>query len=270
MIHLFCALKCEAKTLREFYGLQHYSQSSLFPMYLSKDQRLSLTITGIGKLPAATAAVHTYDLFPHQDNDIYLNIGIAGHQSHAIGSIYLANRIEDVDSGMLWFPQIICDSGIPSNGLLSLSKPSTDYSKLMYDMEASGFYSSVCRFATSELCHSLKVISDNQDEPAEHLSEHRISDLIGGHMQRIERFIDLLDGLASDLDFPAPAGLDDFLQGWHFSQYERKQLENLLKRWQVLLPQHSAFNEDSRKLKQAKEVLNYLKIQLDNVPIRYV
>ena len=151
-----------------------------------------------------------------------LNIGIAGHKNYAIGSLHLANRIEDADSGKCWYPQIVIDTDIQSTGLLSLSQPCTDYCEQMYDMEAAGFYNSVSLFATAELCHSIKLISDNEQNPAGTLDRQSASALLADKLTPISQLMDALTQLARELDYPEIADhLAAFASRWHFTHYQR-------------------------------------------------
>ena len=55
MIHLFCALHCEAKPFIQHFKLTELKQFDLFRLYQSQDEQISLTIMGVGKLNAAAA-----------------------------------------------------------------------------------------------------------------------------------------------------------------------------------------------------------------------
>ena len=270
MINIFCALKCEATPLLDFFELSHCVQSSPFPVYTDKKQEVSLTITGIGKLSAAAAVIHVQSLFELNDHDICLNIGIAGHMDYPVGELRLANRIEDADSGECWYPQIVIDTHVQSAGLLSLSKPSVDYCGQMYDMEASGFYHSTSLFGTAELCQSIKVISDNQDNPADRLVKKEISELIAKNLTPISSVANKLSELARELpvlDISTDYGT--FMENWHFTHYERNTLKQLLQRWQILLPESPPW-DCVANAQSGKEVLKKLAQNLDEVPTSYV
>ncbi len=270
MIHISCALKCEAGPLVDFFRLTHHSQSSLFPVYVNQEQEISLTITGVGKLSAAAAAVHTHALFGAKTNDIWLNVGVAGHRDYAIGAAFLAHRIEDADSGQCWYPQIVIDTKLPSADLLSLSQPCTDYCEQLYDMEAAGFYHSVSRIGTAELCHSIKLVSDNQANPAHRLTGKAISQLLADKLEVISGFITQLRPLASELGRPDIAENFSHITGrWHFTHYQKKELERLLQRWQLLLPDASPLDGLASR-RHAGDVLQALAHELEAAPLSYV
>lgn len=265
MIHFFCALRCEASTLIEHYKLFYLRGSQFFGIYVNKDNTISLTVTGIGKLSAAAAVMYNYTILESKPADVWLNVGIAGHADHSIGDIYVSNKIEDSASGKTWFPQLVTDTDIPSENLLTLDRPSTNYVEVMFDMEASGFFSTVTRFATSELTHSIKIISDNREKPAGKMSEDGIRKLVESNITRIVNFAKDLEILSSIIvkEKILPDDLNLILEQWHFSQYQRNQLEQLLHRWHLLLPDLSPIASISPSCKNAKTVLKSLLHTMD-------
>ena len=60
MIHLFCALPCEAEPLIQHFKLSDIKEFDLFRIYQSKDKEISLTTTGIGKLNMAAAVSYQH------------------------------------------------------------------------------------------------------------------------------------------------------------------------------------------------------------------
>jgi len=61
MIHLICALKCEARPLIRYYHLKQLEGAETFPVYVDKTFSLSLIITGPGKtMPQPEQAIFTH------------------------------------------------------------------------------------------------------------------------------------------------------------------------------------------------------------------
>ena len=269
MIHFICALKCEALPLIEYYKLKHKSDAHLFNIYLNKN--VSLTISGVGKFSAVAACTYSYSILDCNEHDIWLNVGIAGHLNYSIGDMYLANRIEDESSSQIWYPQIINNPGIPTANLLTLDKQSAQYGTAMIDMEASGFMSSVSRFATAEFVHSVKVISDNQNSPSSTISAKNVSQLIEksqGDIVSLARQLEkLADELVSIIDISEDFQL--FLQTWHFSQYQKIKLEKTLRRWKLLTPDINALASIDGTLKSATEIIRSLNQSLDEAPLHF-
>ena len=199
MIHFICALKCEASPIIDYYKLKHFQKADLFTIYSNDDRGISVTITGIGKLAAAAATSYSYTMLECGPGDVWLNLGVAGHRSHAIGDIYLANRIEDAGSARVWYPQVVINTEIPTASLLTLDHPCTDYNDSMFDMEAAGFIATACRFAKAEFIQSIKIISDNQEITARKIAAKTVRDLIEATKEKIVTLASQLNVLSYEL-----------------------------------------------------------------------
>ncbi|MCH8163718.1 MAG: hypothetical protein IIA99_06485, partial [Proteobacteria bacterium] len=125
-----------------------------------------MTISGIGKIYAAAATAFTHAFLQTSKQDIWLNVGIAGHKDLEIGEVMIAHKIIEQSTQQSWYPQILYPPPCQSTEVLSCDHPASDYtdtvfSGAVFEMEAAGFYATACRFATSELIHVVKIISDN-------------------------------------------------------------------------------------------------------------
>jgi nucleoside phosphorylase len=270
MIHFICALKCEARSLIAHYRLKHCSDSGSFPLYISPDKQISLTISGLGKINAAAATAFTHAFLQTEEQDIWLNVGIAGHRDLEIGEITLAHKIIDQANQCLWYPQIIFSPPCPSMAILSCDQPATEYTDSLFEMEAAGFYATACRFATSELIHVLKIISDNQQHPAEKMSESFVAELVKQKLTVIDQIAESLSLLANHLDKPndAPDYYDQIIERWRFTHAQRAQLKSCLNRWHVLCPDKNPMHEIDKSL-YAREVIYQITHKLDAYPVRF-
>jgi len=270
MIHFICALKCEAKSLIAHYRLKHSTDSKSFPLYISPDKQISLTISGVGKINAAAATAFSHAFLHTEKQDIWLNVGIAGHKALAIGEITLAHKIIDQANNHAWYPQIIFSPACPSVEIISCDKPATDYTDALFEMEAAGFYATACRFASSELIHVIKIISDNQQQPAEKISESFVSGLVEDKLAIIDQIVDSLGALAKDLDSPdeTPDYYVQIIQQWRFTHAEKSILKSCLNRWRVLCPGKNPMEEIDTSV-HGKEVIHQITHKLDAYPIRF-
>jgi len=270
MIHFICALKCEARSLIAHYRLKHCSDSGSFPLYISPDKQISLTISGIGKINAAAATAFTHAFLHTEKQDIWLNVGIGGPTELEIGEVTLAHKIIDQANQCVWFPQIIFSPPCPSVELLSCDQPATDYTDSLFEMEAAGFYATACRFATSELIHVIKIISDNQQQPAEKMSESFVAELVKGKLAVIDQIAESLSLLANHLDnaIEAPEYYEQILEQWRFTHAERALLKSCLNRWQVLCPDENPIKVIDSAL-HGKEVICQITNILDSYPVRF-
>jgi len=270
MIHFICALKCEARSLIAHYRLKHRADSEFFPLYISPDKQISLTISGIGKVNAAAATAFTHAFLKTEKQDIWLNVGIAGHRELEIGEITLGHKIIDDANQTAWYPQIIVSPPCASVEILSCDEPATHYTDAVYEMEAAGFYATACRFATSELIHVVKIISDNQQQPAEKMSESFVAELIKNKLTVIVQIAESLGLLAKDLESPigSPDYYDQIIEQWRFTYAERILLKSCLNRWHVLRPAENPMNELGKSL-HGKEVIYQITNRLDTYPIHF-
>ncbi len=240
-----------------------------FPVYLDKTSGLSLTITGPGKINAAAGTSYLHGLFNTQADDGWLNIGVAGHKTMVVGQAILAHRIQDAGNSHVFYPQFVFEPPCQTAELLTLDRPSTDYEEKMFDMEAAGFYAIASRFATVELIHVLKIISDNEEHPAAKPDESFIEKLIGNHIETMDHLLDKLRLLSLELGAiqKIPEHYPQFIERWHFTRYELERLTQLLNRWSVLCPDCDPMTQVVT-VHNGKEVLAILSKQLEELPVR--
>ncbi len=84
MINLVVALPAEARPLIEFFRLKEKTTIGTFRMYRQED--MSLVISGPGKIAAAAATALLAGSNTTGKQAAWLNIGIAGHATYAIGT----------------------------------------------------------------------------------------------------------------------------------------------------------------------------------------
>lgn len=104
-IFIYTALPCEAKPLVKHFGLKKNVNIEPFAVFFNQD--ICLIVTGLGKSAMAAGVAYTQALFASVEHPVIVNIGIAGHKEHAVGSLFLIDKINDVDSQKiiihLWF-----------------------------------------------------------------------------------------------------------------------------------------------------------------------
>lgn len=270
MMHLMCALSCEARPLIDGHDLRHIPRADLFQCYARRDGGMTLTVSGPGKTNAAAAVSYTHTLFHSLPSDAWLNIGIAGHRTLAIGTPVLAHRIEDGGSGRCWYPQLMFEPPCPTLNLRTLDRPSTDYDENVMDMEAAGFYSMASRCGTAELIHVIKIISDNAVHPAGKPEARFFTGLIENRLPCIDHVIISLQSLSAELAAiqQPPPGYTACLERWHFTEYERNVLLRLLQRWHLVCPERRPPAEPAQ-IKNGKELIRYLEKELGRVTISF-
>jgi adenosylhomocysteine nucleosidase len=255
-IFIYTALPCEAKPLVKHFDLKKNVSIEPFAVYFNHDT--CLTVTGPGKSAMAAGVAYTQALFASVEHPVIVNIGIAGHKDHAMGSLFLIDKIIDIDSQKNYYPSLVLTPSCPTDSIQTASKPQLDYDQPhLCDMEASAFYETATRFSSAELILCLKVISDNQISPAENIHSKQVSALIAVLALTIETLIRQAADLAAQIIAAKPIQFEQLIQRYYFTASERMKLNNQLTRWAVLT--HKPIPDfDETKLHKGKDMLNWL------------
>ena len=268
-LNLVVALPAEAKPIVAHYQLKRMQPEYGFPVY--RREALSLVVSGVGKANSAAATAHLHAVNHFQKDEVWLNVGIAGHAHRSIGDVLLAHQIVDHASGQCWYPPLVMTQDIDTRKLLTLDRPSDGYpEEAMVDMEASGFIATAQRFASSELVHCLKVISDHSQQSVESLNAKRVQALMAVLPESIDGLHQQLGGLVKEL-----AGLrlpedrvQRYLQLGRFTVSQHHQLEGLLRRWLTLAPASDLWRAEFAGLSAAKPLLQAIRNYVDTLPIQ--
>ncbi len=266
MIHFVVALLPEAQPLIDYYHLKALPNSEPFKVYEGDGKRL--IISGIGKTQAASAAAFLHVFSGGLRNQIWMNVGVAGHSERNLGDGILAHKVTDQVSGKSWYPPIVIETPCPTESVLTVERPETRYQgSWVYEMEAAGFYSTAVRFSTAELIHCFKVISDNPKSSTKKVSPALAKRLIRNHLQTIDIILKRTTKLAEEL-IPleaAPVEFQKFLGHWHFTVSEQHRLRRLLKRIETLMPKAVIWSDEVQGLKKAKDVLEFLEEKINSL-----
>ncbi|MFV2055371.1 MAG: hypothetical protein ACC707_02845 [Thiohalomonadales bacterium] len=229
-----CAYHQEALTLIEHFTLKKNTRLSRLNYY--QNDRLALIETGPGKLNAASATAYIAGKY-QIDKSAWLNVGIAGHPTQTIGNGLLCHKITDAHTQETFFPDMGLKGSIATQALMSVDKAETDYSQAcLYDMEASGFFSSVSRFTTIEFIQSFKIVSDNKAKNIKEFNKKDTHKLLKQNIDPIEYLVkDLCREIETYRDINRePQEYADYLRDLHFTVSQQTQLKNILRRWFAL------------------------------------
>ena len=264
-VYVYTALPCEAKPLISRLRLKKKIGVRPFAIYCNNE--LCLTVTGLGKTAMAAGVAYTQALYAGIENPVLINLGVAGHQTQAIGTPFIGHKIIDADTGKKYYPVPAYPLPCASAAIVTGSRPQLSYDhEYLCDMESSAFYETACRFSTAELIQCLKIVSDNSTEPADGLDSKQVADLIDCNIGVLDALVGELSRLAAQIA-PIPLEHYDRLIGqYRFTVTEQNQLKNLLLRWQVLADS-PAPPIDFPVLRKGKDVLRWLERQLDAVEV---
>lgn len=270
MIHIVVALPAEAKPLVDHFDLRRWQARTTYPLYHGDHK--ALVVTGVGKTAAVAGVTFLHNEFGKDREVAWLNVGVAGHGIHPLGSGFLAHTITDDSNGQHYYPPHVLPFATPRDSLITVDTPPAEYpDSALVDMEASGFYATASSLTTSELVQCFKVVSDNKGSPANNVSAKRVTALIGSHLKTIQEIVTILDDASSRLQAlrKAPQELELFQQRWRFTVSEKHQLRRLLQRWQALSPKRSAWSRDMGTLRKAEDVLRLLRVRVEAQLIQF-
>ena len=112
MIHFIVATSSESKLLIKKLKLKKINSSSGFDFFFNDD--FSITITGLGKINSALGVTHTFFKFKSLSNNIWINIGLAGHEKEKIGKLILVDKIYDHETKKSMYPFFVKNYKIKS------------------------------------------------------------------------------------------------------------------------------------------------------------
>ena len=266
---LVVALKAEANPLIRRFRLKPLASPTLFPIW--ENDNIKLIISGIGKVKAGAAVSYLAGIHRDEQIDSWLNIGIAGHRSLAIGTPLLVHQVTDAARQISFFPSFAFVPPCETLPCLTVDQQITDYPKdTLYEMEATGFFLVAAKLAPVETIHLFKIVSDNIYFPANQLTKDKIDQLIDDQLDKIETVITEMTRLAKEIMPHHIPLLDTFLKKWHFTTCETQQLKKTLQRWQTLYPDQILLSQDILNCQKASDVLSLLDKKLNSQPLPLV
>ena len=226
-------------------------------------KNISLAITNVGKINAAAAVAYHHACIGTSSTDIWLNIGISGHKDIPVGEARIVNKITDQQHKTTWYPQILFKTDCINVSLLTIDAPSSNYQAALFDMEAAGFYQMAQRLGTAELIHCLKIVSDNQNNPATKINVDSVKKLIASHRVTIDQVLESLKPLAEELNSikADPEHYQTLIEQYHFTQSERLQLSRLLRQWSIRLTDKDIM-QSVNNLKDGKSIIKKIQSEL--------
>lgn len=267
-IHLIAALDCEAKPIVSKYQLKRSIDDNAFSVF--RNNNMTLTVSGVGKLAAANAVGYTQGRYGFGQSGAWLNVGIAGHRHLCVGECRIAHKIIDSETKANWYPTLLFSEHLATSELVCVSRTETKYTRdAMYDMESVGFFSAATRFQTLELVQTLKIISDNHNNPVDRINKKTVSRLMENQIDTIDCVINELDKLRQHILNNQLELVEAFGQIWHFSRHQYSQLNQLMNTWHCLSPETLPEPGNLQQLTHSKQVIAWLKEQVAQLPVQF-
>lgn len=248
----------EAQALIQWFQMKVLIQSDPYTVYTDDSGTQYLILSGQGRLAAAAATAFLYAYTASDRSTAWINFGTAGHSHLPLGQLVLANRIVEQQTAKIWYPSLVFSTAIQSSGLICSSRIETTYTEeALYDMESAGFYNSATRFTSHELVHCLKIVSDNRESTASIVRAHDVLKELESMRPAIGAFVDQLLELSrqESVRLMPPREFQAFIQQWKFSVTQRHQLASLLRQWESMAIEQTAFSALSRSDLSGKAVL---------------
>jgi nucleoside phosphorylase len=186
-LNLLIALPAEAKPLIKSLALQRLQPVGAIPCYVSQDIQLVVSGPGLHSIPMAVNYLQA--ITPTECHPAWLNLGICGHGSLAIGELFIADQVFGPDDTHWKLGNPLYSSA--SHGrLICVTEPQSTYrQEFAYDMESSEFLKSLTPTTPMDRLHILKVVSDNPDSGIENINAKQVEKLITAQISQIKDFI---------------------------------------------------------------------------------
>lgn len=230
----------EALPIIEYYNLKLTNDNTCTnKIYKNKDNNIWLILSGIGIKKAVKAVNSLYEISNPNHDSLWINIGIAGHESFNPGQLYEIKKVIYIKNNKNFYY---------SNSLLSCFEMheccSVDHQEkvfkdnYIYDMESYGFIKAAEKNCLRENICILKIISDNaKSEPNSYKSFA---------YKYIKKNIEIINkGLVNyaneikkyDLDYSSVIKLLN--QKYHITFYNYKKIQNLIPQIMTIMSYNS-------------------------------
>jgi nucleoside phosphorylase len=235
---LLVALKAEAQPLIDYYKLKSIQQRP-FPIF--SNGQLKVIVTGVGAYRSATALGYANASSAAPTSHIWINFGIAGHRNHPVGTAVSVSKVINNNNQSSWYPNLIKLPNTLIEPLTTHDQIIKDYTNdTLCDMEGAGFMSAASSLhIKSECLFVFKIISDNQHSKVERITKNLVTKLINTHISTLETLIKKAEEVVQDARNFVTDIDSELLKTWHFSQSQKNQLNENMRRFKALDKQSS-------------------------------
>lgn len=201
MIFVFAALYCEAEPLIRRYGLKPDGRNP-FGGFVSEDNSMKVILTGIGKTNAAAAVSYVCAADGVTSGDLLVNVGTCAGGKGRDGA-YLVNAVRDCDTGRMYYPDMLFNTGLPESAVTTVSTVATGETtssddSMLWEMEASGFCDAARLFMPPHRVALIKAVSDRGNDDAAAITDEILKGTIERNIEVIAHAIDVLSGVPSE------------------------------------------------------------------------
>jgi len=266
-MNFIVALQAEARPLIDKFKLQKSTDFKTFRIFHNTKHRL--IVSGIGQIQAAAATGFLLGLLKDK-TEALLNVGLAGHGKLAMGTPFLANRLEYKDEDSVYFPPPVLKLATDYSLLQTLDSPEYEYPKPVgYDMEAHAIYSVASKSITREMIQVLKIVSDNPSHPLDQFDAERAVELISAQTPLIEKISEQMESLSNEIinDQDLQALVEEIQSMHRFTQTETHQIERDIQRAACLGLEANDILSLARSSANGKSTISSLRREIKKIGI---
>ena len=266
-VTIVAALPSEAEAIAQRFGLSCVCEQP-FTVYEGTDT--CVIVSGIGAEQSAAAVGFMAGRRTRAERDIWINCGIAGHRSLALGTPVLADKVSAAGVEDTWYPSLLFDAPCRTGEIKTFDRAISAYPQApCCDMEAAGFMAAATAVAQSECVHVLKIVSDNAQSDLGRITRAFVRELINDNVACLTALVERLRGLAALLPVgPHDGALDAMLVRWHFTYAQTAQLRRLHARYRALADDVNGFGQGIDACTNAAQVLRAIETGVDALPLR--
>ena len=225
IINFLIALKHEALPIIDYFELS-LNEKKYRNIYSNADKNVYLIITGIGIQNVKKAVAKLKQLNNNKD-DIWVNIGIAGHKTFKAGSIYEVKKVISKNNENTFFTNSFYNE-VPTSTIYCVNKEEKEYNnKYLYDMESYGFLEALDSLTIKENIFMFKIVSDNLQFKPKSYKNFAIS-FISKYISKIDNILDQYRKKPLEDFYDTTLILNIIKNKYHVTFYNKKKLEKIL------------------------------------------
>lgn len=230
MINFVVATLPEGQPIIDLFQLNKKKIINKKLIYYS--DKMSLTVTGIGKINCIIGVTQTFYELGKKKNNVWINIGLAGHKTSEIGKIFLVNKAIDKTTQKVFYP-FIGKFNFRMKECVTFEKVNNKYDRRLSDMECSGFFEAAKNFSSIELLQSIKIISDNEKVSINFKDKEEVYNIISKYNYLIketcEELLKLREVIDEDFNSKINEQFEKVFNGMKFTFTEKQQMLSLLR-----------------------------------------